>query len=189
MDLRNVVDGDPSPTGKGTLSITRGIEVGHIFKLVDKYSSAMNAQVLDADGKMRTMIMGCYSIGITRIAAAAIEQNHDESGIIWPQAVAPFDVALVPINQHKSDRVKVAADQLYAELSAIGLQVLVDDRDARPGVKFADMDLIGIPHRVVVAEKGLDAGTFEYKNRRDGEIQHLPGDELKKLLGSSRTGS
>jgi prolyl-tRNA synthetase len=187
MDLRNVVDGDPSPTGKGTLSITRGIEVGHIFKLGDKYSSAMNAQVLDADGKMRTMIMGCYGIGITRIAAAAIEQNHDERGIIWPQAVAPFDVALVPINQHKSDRVRVATDQLYAELSTIGLQVLVDDRDARPGVKFADMDLIGIPHRVVVAEKGLDAGTFEYKNRRDGEIRHLPGDELKKLLDSSRT--
>lgn len=188
-DLRNVIDGDPSPTGKGTLSVTRGIEVGHIFKLGDKYSSMMNAQVLDADGKNRAMLMGCYGIGITRIAAAAIEQNHDQRGIIWPPAMAPFDVALIPINQHKSDRVRDAADQLYAELDAMGLQVLVDDRNARPGVKFADMDLIGIPHRVVLAEKGLDAGTFEYKNRRDDEPRHLSIDELKDLLGSSQTGT
>lgn len=189
VDLRNVVDGDPSPTGKGTLSVARGIEVGHIFKLGDKYSSMMNAQVLDANGKTQTLIMGCYGIGITRIAAAAIEQNHDQRGIIWPPAMAPFDVALIPINQHKSDRVRDAADQLYEELNAMGLQVLVDDRNARPGVKFADMDLIGIPHRVVVAEKGLDAGTFEYKNRRDDEPRHLSIDELKDLLRSSQTGT
>ena len=189
VDLRNVVDGDPSPTGKGTLSVARGIEVGHIFKLGDKYSSMMNAQVLDADGKNRAMLMGCYGIGITRIAAAAIEQNHDQRGIIWPPAMAPFDVALIPINQHKSDRVRDAADQLYAELDAMSLQVLVDDRNARPGVKFADMDLIGIPHRVVVAEKGLDAETFEYKGRRDEEPRHLSIDELKDLLGSSQTGT
>ncbi|MCH8958265.1 MAG: proline--tRNA ligase [Proteobacteria bacterium] len=189
VDLRNVVDGDPSPTGKGTLSVVRGIEVGHIFKLGDKYSSSMNAQVLDANGKTQTLIMGCYGIGITRIAAAAIEQNHDQRGIVWPPAMAPFDVALIPINQHKSDRVRDAADQLYEELNAMGLQVLVDDRNARPGVKFADMDLIGIPHRVVVAEKGLDAGTFEYKNRRDDEPRHLSIDELKDLLRSSQTGT
>ena len=187
VDLRNVVDGDPSPTGKGTLSVARGIEVGHIFKLGDKYSSMMNAQVLDANGKTQTLIMGCYGIGITRIAAAAIEQNHDQRGIIWPPAMAPFDVALIPINQHKSDRVRDAADQLYEELNAMGLQVLVDDRNARPGVKFADMDLIGIPHRVVVAEKGLDAGTFEYKNRRDDEPRHLSIDELKDLLRNSQS--
>ncbi|TDJ11585.1 MAG: proline--tRNA ligase [Gammaproteobacteria bacterium] len=187
VDLRNVVDGDPSPTGKGTLSVVRGIEVGHIFKLGDKYSSSMNAQVLDAHGKTQTLIMGCYGIGITRIAAAAIEQNHDRRGIVWPPAMAPFDVALIPINQHKSDRVRDAADQLYEELNAMGLQVLVDDRNARPGVKFADMDLIGIPHRVVVAEKGLDAETFEYKNRRDDEPRHLSIDELKDLLRSSQT--
>ena len=187
VDLRNVVDGDPSPTGKGTLSVVRGIEVGHIFKLGDKYSSSMNAQVLDANGQTQTLIMGCYGIGITRIAAAAIEQNHDRRGIVWPPAMAPFDVALIPINQHKSDRVRDAADQLYEELNAMGLQVLVDDRNARPGVKFADMDLIGIPHRVVVAEKGLDGGTFEYKNRRDDEPRHLSIDELKDLLRSSQT--
>ncbi|GBF30639.1 proline--tRNA ligase [bacterium MnTg04] len=187
VDLRNVVDGDPSPTGKGTLSVVRGIEVGHIFKLGDKYSSSMNAQVLDANGQTQTLIMGCYGIGITRITAAAIEQNHDRRGIVWPPAMAPFDVALIPINQHKSDRVRDAADQLYEELNAMGLQVLVDDRNARPGVKFADMDLIGIPHRVVVAEKGLDGGSFEYKNRRDDEPRHLSIDELKDLLRSSQT--
>ena len=187
VDLRNVVDGDPSPTGKGMLSVTRGIEVGHIFMLGDKYSSMMNAQVLDANGKTQTLLMACYGIGITRIAAAAIEQNHDERGIIWPPAMAPFDVALVPINQHKSDRVREAADQLYEDLSATGLQVIVDDRNARPGVKFADMDLIGIPHRVVVAEKGLDAGTFEYKNRRDDQTRNLTIAELKDLLGNSQT--
>ncbi len=186
VDLRNVVDGDPSPSGKGTLSIARGIEVGHIFKLGDKYSAAMNAQVLDADGKTRFLIMACYGIGITRIAAAAIEQNHDERGIIWPQAMAPFDVALVPINQHKSDRVRDAAEQLYVELDALGLQVLIDDREARPGVKFADMDLIGIPHRVVVVEKGLDAATFEYKDRHSDEIRHLSIDDLKDLLRNSQ---
>ncbi len=187
VDLRNVVDGDPSPTGKGTLSVVRGIEVGHIFKLGDKYSSSMNAQVLDANGKTQTLIMGCYGIGITRIAAAAIEQNHDQRGIVWPPAMAPFDVALIPINQHKSDRVRDAADQLYEELNAMGLKVLVDDRNARPGVKFADMDLIGIPHRVVVAEKGLNGETFEYKNRRDDEPRHLSIDELKNLLRSSQS--
>lgn len=186
VDLRNVVDGDPSPTGDGKLSVARGIEVGHIFKLGDKYSAAMNAQVLDAEGKMRTLVMGCYGIGITRIAAAAIEQNNDERGIIWPQAIAPFDVVLIPINQHKSDRVKEAAEKLYEELNECGLEVLFDDRDARPGVKFADMDLIGIPHRAVIAEKGLDAGTYEYRSRSETENHDLTIDQLKETLLQAR---
>ncbi len=165
-DLRNVVDGDPSPSGKGNLAIARGIEVGHIFKLGRKYSESMGATVLDEQGKSVTMLMGCYGIGVTRIVAAAIEQNHDERGIIWPEPIAPFDVVLVPMNLQKSARVREASERLYAELDAAGFEVLFDDRDARPGVKFADAELYGIPHRLVVGERGLDAGRLEYRHRR-----------------------
>ena len=147
VDLRNVVAGDPTPGGKGTLAIARGIEVGHIFQLGENYSEAMGATVQDEDGNNRTLAMGCYGIGITRIVGAAIEQNHDEAGIIWPDALAPFDVVLIPINMHRSDTVRDAAESLYDELQAAGLEVLFDDRPARPGVKFADAELIGVPHR------------------------------------------
>ncbi len=166
-DLRNVVEGDPSPDGHGTLTISRGIEVGHIFQLGDKYSKAMNATVLDEEGDSVVTIMGCYGIGVSRIVAAAIEQNHDENGIIWPDAIAPYQVALVPINMHKSDLVQEAANNLYRELQAAGIEVLMDDRKERPGVMFADMELIGIPHRLVVGERGLKSGQVEYKGRRD----------------------
>jgi prolyl-tRNA synthetase len=165
-DLRNVVAGDPSPSGNGQLQIVRGIEVGHIFQLGRKYSAAMNATVLDESGAAIPMLMGCYGIGVTRIVAAAIEQNHDQRGIIWPDPIAPFNVCLVPLNLQKSPRVRGLADALYAELSAAGIDVLYDDRDVRPGVKFADAELLGIPHRVVVGERGLDAGTLEYRHRR-----------------------
>ncbi len=174
VDLRNVVEGDPSPTGKGRLSIARGIEVGHIFQLGRKYSEALNATVLDEQGKSATMLMGCYGIGVTRVVAAAIEQNHDERGIVWPEPIAPFDVVVVPINYQKSQRVRDAAEKLYAELQAAGLDVLLDDRDARPGVKFADAELYGIPHRIVVGERGLDAGTLEYRHRRATESEDMP---------------
>ncbi len=172
-DLRNVVAGDPSPSGRGRLSIARGIEVGHIFKLGSKYSAAMKAEVLDEQGRSAPLLMGCYGIGVTRVVAAAIEQNHDERGIIWPEPLAPFDLALVPINFQKSGRVREAAETLYAELGAAGLEVLFDDRDARPGVKFADADLYGIPHRIVVGERGLDAGTLEYRHRRASESEEI----------------
>ena len=166
-DIRNVVEGDPSPLGKGHLKIARGIEVGHIFQLGQKYSEPMKAAVLDEAGKDVTLYMGCYGIGVTRIVAAAIEQNHDEKGIIWPEPIAPFEVVLVPLNQHKSPRVREVADRLYAELTEAGIEVLYDDRDARPGVKFADAELLGIPHRIVVGDRGLDAGKLEYRGRRD----------------------
>ncbi len=165
-DLRNVVEGDPSPSGRGRLSIARGIEVGHVFKLGRKYSDALDATVLDAQGGKVAMLMGCYGIGVTRVVAAAIEQNNDERGIIWPDAIAPFDVVLVPMNYQKSERVREASDRLYGELIAAGFDVLFDDRDARPGVKFADAELYGIPHRIVVGERGLDAGRLEYRHRR-----------------------
>ncbi len=165
-DIRNVQSGDPSPSGRGTLQIARGIEVGHIFQLGQLYSAAMNASVLDEQGKALTMFMGCYGIGVTRIVAAAIEQNHDDNGIIWPSAIAPFQVVLVPINYQKSARVRDAADSLYRDFTAAGIDVLLDDRDARPGVKFADSELMGIPHRIVIGERGLDAGTLEYRDRR-----------------------
>jgi prolyl-tRNA synthetase len=181
-DLRNVVAGDASPDGRGRLQIVRGIEVGHIFQLGRKYSSAMNAIVLDEAGRSVTLYMGCYGIGITRIVAAAIEQNHDGQGIIWPSAIAPFHVVLVPLNLQKSERVRTAADALYAELTAAGVEVLYDDRDARPGVKFADADLLGIPHRLVLAERGIDAGIVEYKRRRDGEPVDVPRDDIIGLL-------
>jgi prolyl-tRNA synthetase len=181
-DLRNVVAGDPSPGGAGVLQIRRGIEVGHIFQLGSKYSESMNAQVLDEAGKMVPMQMGCYGIGITRIVAAAIEQNHDAAGIIWPAALAPFDVVLVPLNAAKSQRVRDTAERLYDELRAAGLDVLYDDRDARPGVKFADAELLGIPHRLVVAERGLDAGRLEYRSRRATANEDWPADQVVSML-------
>lgn len=177
-DLRNVVEGDPSPDGKGTLQIKRGIEVGHIFQLGKKYSEALGCKVLGEDGKPFTVTMGCYGIGVTRVVASAIEQNYDEKGIIWPAAIAPFEVAIVPMNAHKSPRTLEAAESLYAELQAAGFDVLLDDRNERPGVKFSDLELTGIPHRIVIGEKGLDAGTFEYKGRRDAESVNLLKEEL-----------
>ncbi|MEQ0925181.1 proline--tRNA ligase [Acinetobacter schindleri] len=177
-DLRNVVEGDPSPDGKGTLQIKRGIEVGHIFQLGKKYSEALGCKVLGEDGKPFTVTMGCYGIGVTRVVASAIEQNYDEKGIIWPAAIAPFEVAIVPMNAHKSPRTLEAAEALYAELQSAGYDVLLDDRNERPGVKFSDLELTGIPHRIVIGEKGLDAGTFEYKGRRDAESVNLSKEEL-----------
>ncbi|ENX06721.1 proline--tRNA ligase [Acinetobacter variabilis] len=177
-DLRNVVEGDPSPDGKGTLQIKRGIEVGHIFQLGKKYSEALGCKVLGEDGKPFTVTMGCYGIGVTRVVASAIEQNYDEKGIIWPAAIAPFEVAIVPMNAHKSPRTLEAAESLYAELQAAGFDVLLDDRNERPGVKFSDLELTGIPHRIVIGEKGLDAGTFEYKGRRDAESVNLSKEKL-----------
>jgi prolyl-tRNA synthetase len=173
-DLRNVVPGDPSPSGRGKLGIARGIEVGHIFQLGQKYSAAMGATVLDESGKAATLYMGCYGIGVTRVVAAAIEQNHDERGIIWPDAIAPFQLVLVPINSAKSDRARQTADKLYQELTAAGIEVLLDDRDERPGVKFADAELIGIPHRLVVGERGIEAGKLEYRHRRATESEEFP---------------
>jgi prolyl-tRNA synthetase len=173
-DIRNVVEGDPSPDGKGTLKIQRGIEVGHIFQLRTKYSAALKAVYLDDKSAARPMEMGCYGIGITRIAAAAIEQNHDERGIIFPRPIAPFEACLVPIGFHKSAAVREAAEKLYAELAAAGIDVLLDDRDERPGVLFADMDLVGIPHRLVISERGLAAGTVEYKGRTQAAAENAP---------------
>jgi prolyl-tRNA synthetase len=183
-DLRNVVAGDPSPSGHGRLSIVRGIEVGHIFKLGRKYSAAMNASVLDEAGAPVTMLMGTYGIGVTRIVAAAIEQNHDERGIIWPDPIAPYHVVLVPLNMEKSARVRAAAEALYAELSGAGIEVLYDDRDARPGVKFADAELLGIPHRIVVGERGLGAGTLEYRHRRASASEDFPQQEALAFIRS-----
>lgn len=181
-DLRNVVEGDPSPCGEGNLVIKRGIEVGHIFQLGQKYSQALNATVLDENGKSVVMDMGCYGIGVTRVVAAAIEQNHDERGIIWPDALAPFNVALVPLNYDKSEEVAALSDKLYAELQQAGFDVLLDDRKERPGVKFADMELVGIPHRVVISDRGIAAGTLEYKGRRDEDKQDIAIDEIVALL-------
>ena len=183
-DLRNVVEGDPSPDGQGTLQIKRGIEVGHIFQLGTKYSEALGCKVLGEDGKPFTVTMGCYGIGVTRVVAAAIEQNYDDKGIIWPQAIAPFEIAIVPMNAHKSPRTLDAAEALYAELQALGYDVLLDDRNERPGVKFSDLELMGIPHRIVVGEKGLDAATFEYKGRRDSETSNLSKAELLSKLSA-----
>jgi prolyl-tRNA synthetase len=183
-DLRNVVAGDRSPSGKGTLSIARGIEVGHIFQLGKKYSEAMGASVLDESGKQATLYMGCYGIGVTRVVAAAIEQNHDARGIIWPDAIAPFQVVVVPINAPKSPRVRETAERLYNELIAAGIDALLDDRDERPGVKFADSELIGIPHRVVVGDRGLEKGQLEYRHRRAEAAQEFPAaDALGFLRG------
>jgi prolyl-tRNA synthetase len=173
-DLRKVVEGDPSPSGKGVLHIARGIEVGHIFQLGSKYSEPMKAAVLDESGKEVTLLMGCYGIGVTRVVAAAIEQNNDERGIIWPAPIAPFQVVLVPMNLPKSARVRELSDRLYADFTAAGIEVLYDDRDARPGVKFADAELLGIPHRLVIGERGIDAGKLEYRGRRDSESTEFP---------------
>ena len=181
-DLRNVVDGDPSPDGKGTLSIRRGIEVGHIFQLGRKYSEAMQATVLDENGKAAVMTMGCYGIGVSRVVAAAIEQNHDDRGIIWPQSIAPFQLALLPMNAHKSERVRETAERLYAEFTAAGIDVLYDDRGERAGIMFADMELIGIPHRLVIGDRGLDKGCLEYKGRRDADNTDVPLDSVVAVI-------
>jgi prolyl-tRNA synthetase len=173
VDIRNVQQGDPSPTGRGTLKIVRGIEVGHIFQLGQLYSAAMNASVLDEQGKALTMYMGCYGIGVTRVVAAAIEQNHDANGIVWPEALAPFKVVLVPINYQKSAKVQEMADALYRDFNAAGIDVLLDDRDARPGVKFADSELLGIPHRIVIGERTLATGNLEYRDRRETESTEI----------------
>jgi prolyl-tRNA synthetase len=176
VDIRNVQPGDPSPSGKGTLQIARGIEVGHIFQLGQLYSAALHATVLDEQGQAATMYMGCYGIGVTRVVAAAIEQNHDDNGIIWPESIAPFRVVLVPINYQKSAEVRAVADRLYEEFTAAGIDMLLDDRDARPGVKFADSELLGIPHRLVIGERGLAAGKLEYRHRRDTAAVEIPLD-------------
>jgi len=181
-DLRNIVEGDASPDGKGTLSIVRGIEVGHIFQLGKKYSEAMNATVLDENGKATIMSMGCYGIGVTRIVAAAIEQNHDENGIIWPPSLAPFDVAIAPINMQKSEDVSNAATKLYDELTAAGLDVLLYDEKARLGGMLADLDLIGIPHRIVIGDRGLKENKVEYKKRDAEESQDISVDAIVDML-------
>ena len=173
-DLRNLPDGDPSPDGEGAIRLARGVEVGHIFQLGTKYSKSMNAVVLGEDGKSHLMPMGCYGIGVSRIVAAAIEQNHDDKGICWPLPIAPFQVAILPMNAKKSHRVREAADALYAELLEAGVEVLLDDRNIRPGVMFNDMELIGIPHRVVIGERGLDEGMLEYRARTDSENSSIP---------------
>ena len=182
-DIRDVVEGDPSPDGKGEIRFKRGIEVGHIFQLGDKYSKSMKATVLDESGKAVVMQMGCYGMGVTRLVGAIIEQNHDESGIIWPESIAPFRVIVIPINAHKSEQVRNTAESLYAELTEKGVEVLLDDReDVRPGAKFADAELMGIPHRVVIGDRGLDNGVVEYVNRRDGENKALTLDEARVLF-------
>jgi len=186
-DLRNIVEGDPSPDGDGEIRIARGIEVGHIFQLGRKYSEAMKATVLDENGKAQTMTMGCYGIGVTRVVAAAIEQNHDQHGIIWPESIAPFTVALLPMNMHKSHRLREVVEQVYHKLLEAGIDVILDDRKERAGIMFADMELIGIPHRLVLGDRGLDNNIIEYKGRSDKESQEIPLDrvieEMKKILG------
>ena len=188
-DLRNVVEGDPSPDGRGRLRIQRGIEVGHIFQLRTKYSQAMKAQFLDEQGAARPMEMGCYGIGVTRIVAAAIEQQHDARGILFPRAMAPFEACLVPIGYHKSAAVREATERLYGELVAAGIEVLLDDRSERPGVLFADMDLIGVPHRLVVSERGLAGGEAEYKGRRDAAPVAVPLNDCVQHLGERLAGA
>ncbi|MBP6723467.1 MAG: proline--tRNA ligase [Halioglobus sp.] len=188
-DLRKVVQGDPSPDGTGTLQIKRGIEVGHIFQLGTKYSEAMSARVLDEGGRNVTMIMGCYGIGISRIVAAAIEQNHDQSGIIWPASIAPFQLAIIPLNMHKSPEVSQCAEELYQALCAAGVDVLMDDRNERPGVKFADMELIGIPHRVVLGDRALADNNIEYKGRRDADSQLIPRGDIIAFLRARLSGA
>jgi prolyl-tRNA synthetase len=181
-DIRNVVAGDASPDGKGVLAIERGIEVGHVFYLGTKYSQAMNATFLDENGKPQFMEMGCYGIGITRLPAAAIEQNHDERGIIWPDAIAPFTVVVCPIGMDRSAEVKAAAEKLHADLLAAGVDVILDDRGERPGAMFADWELIGVPHRVTIGDRGLKEGHVEYQHRRDAEATKVPAAEVLALL-------
>ncbi|ASK28382.1 proline--tRNA ligase [Neisseria chenwenguii] len=188
VDLRNVVEGDASPDGKGRLKLARGIEVGHVFQLRDKYSKALNASFLDNNGKAQIMEMGCYGIGVTRIVAAAIEQNNDECGIIWTDAMAPFTAVIVPMNYKKSEAVKAAADKIYAELSAAGVDVLLDDRDERAGVLLNDSELLGIPHRIVIGDRGLKEGTVEYARRTDSEAQSVAADEaVAQLLAALKS--
>ncbi len=181
-DLRDVVEGDPSPCGKGTLSIARGIEVGHIFQLGDTYAKAMNASVLNQQGKNQIMTMGCYGIGISRIVAAAIEQNNDQNGIIWNNALAPFSVVIVPMNMKKSHRVAELAEKYYAELQQAGIEVLFDDRNERPGIMFADAELIGIPHTLVIGERSIDKGVIEYKDRQSGEKHEIAIDQVVTFI-------
>ena len=182
VDLRKVVEGDASPDGKGTLGIARGIEVGHVFQLGEKYAKALGATVLDDQGKARVMSMGCYGIGVSRIVAAAIEQNHDETGIIWPQAMAPWQVVICPINLAQSAAVREEAERLHDELEARGIDVLLDDRGLRPGAMFADSELIGIPHRIVIGDRGLASGSYEYRRRGESENRSLSRDELLALF-------
>lgn len=184
VDLRNAVAGDPAPGGTGTLAIARGIEVGHIFQLGTSYAESLEAKVQDSDGGEVAMTMGCYGIGVTRIVAAAIEQNHDDNGIIWPGPMAPWQVALVPINAHRSEAVAAAAEELYEKLTIAGVDTLLDDRDARPGVKFADMELLGIPHRLVISERGLAAGKLEYRHRTDSESRDLDRDAALEIIAA-----
>lgn len=181
-DLRNVLAGDPSPDGNGQLVIRRGIEVGHIFKLGTKYSEAMNARIQDQDGVSTPLIMGCYGFGVTRLVGAIIEQCHDEQGIIWPEEVAPFQLAIVPLNQQRSEAVREAAEQLYQQCREAGIEVLIDDRDERPGVKFADLELIGIPHRIVVGDRGLKSDELEYRGRQDAESRQIPIADVMTFL-------
>jgi prolyl-tRNA synthetase len=181
-DIRNVVAGDPSPDGKGTLAIQRGIEVGHVFFLGTKYSAAMNCTYLDETGKPQTMVMGCYGIGVTRLVGAAIEQNHDDKGIIWPNSIAPFTVVICPVGWGKSEAVRTTAVELYENLCAAGIDVMLDDRDERPGVMFADWELIGVPHRVTIGERGLKEGMIEYQHRRDAEATKVPLAESAALI-------
>ena len=188
-DIRNVVAGDASPDGKGVLELCRGIEVGHIFQLRTKYSSALDLTFLDEAGKSRIMEMGCYGIGVTRVVAAAIEQNHDDKGIIFPRAMAPFDVGIVAIGMKKSERVREAAEKLHDELSKAGVEVLLDDRDERPGIMFADMELIGVPHRIVVGDRGLKEGNVEYQGRRDDKAQPVALDAALEFVKTRINGT
>ncbi|MGI2143015.1 proline--tRNA ligase [Shewanella frigidimarina] len=187
-DIRNVVEGEPTPDGLGTYAMARGIEVGHIFQLGTSYSKSMNATVLDENGKAQVLLMGCYGVGVSRIVAAAIEQNNDDRGITWPEAIAPFTVGILPMNMHKSHRVADIAEKLYQDLADAGVEVLMDDRKERPGVMFADMELIGLPHVVVIGDRNIDAGVFEYKNRRTGEKQDIPLDEIVAFLTNAAKG-
>jgi len=182
VDIRNVIEGDASPDGKGTLSIKRGIEVGHIFQLGKKYSEALKATVLDEQGKATVMTMGCYGIGVSRVVAAAIEQNHDDKGIIWPESIAPFQVVIIPMNMHKSDTLKPVAEKLYQDLKDNNIDVLFDDRKGRAGIMFADMELIGIPHRIVIGDRGLEKGMVEYKGRRDSDNTDIALDDIVQFL-------
>jgi prolyl-tRNA synthetase len=181
-DLRNVVAGDPSPDGKGALQIVRGIEVGHVFALGTRYSEAMGATYLDAAGQSHLIEMGCYGIGVTRVVAAAIEQNHDGRGIAWPMAMAPFAVAIAPVGYDRSEAVRALADSLHDELESGGIEVLLDDRGERPGVMFADMELIGIPHRVTIGDRGLKGGTVEFQSRRDSTPTAVPAAQIAAFV-------
>jgi prolyl-tRNA synthetase len=181
-DIRNVVRGDPSPDGKGTLDIVRGIEAGHVFALGRLYSEALGATYLDAAGQSKALEMGCYGIGVTRVVAAAIEQNHDERGIIWPEPLAPFTVAIAPVGYDRNDAVRALADRLHDELSAAGIEVLLDDRGERPGVMFADLELIGIPHRVTIGDRGLKEGKVEYQGRRETAATAVPVADVTAFL-------